>query len=149
MCFFNEQSVQLRYYLVKVYFLKTFFRIYHQNWKIKFFLEKNYCYVFLLECSNVCKFGALTDRYGVTVKCVHKNGCPDGFYCEREFCCAGRFFFNHLKKEVLNRVYIKGDHVDYVNERFSFSIENVFVIVKYKEIIKMLIIFFFSHFVFY
>lgn len=84
--FFNEQSVQLRYYLVKVYFLKTFVRIYH---------------FFLLECSNVCKFGALTDRYGVTVKCVHKNGCPDGFYCEREFCCAGRFFFNHLKKEVI------------------------------------------------
>lgn len=37
----------------------------------------------------------------------------------------------------MNRVYIKGDHVDYINERFSFSIENVFVIVKYKEIIKI------------
>lgn len=24
------------------------------------------------------------------MKCVHKNGCPDGFYCEREFCCAAR-----------------------------------------------------------
>lgn len=33
----------------------------------------------------------------------------------------------------MNRVYIKGDHVDYINERFSFSIENVFVIVKYKK----------------
>lgn len=38
----------------------------------------------------------------------------------------------------MNRVYIKGDHVDYINERFSFSIENVFVIVKYAYYIFLL-----------
>lgn len=37
----------------------------------------------------------------------------------------------------MNRVYIKGDYVDYMNECFFFFIENVFVIVKYKEIIKI------------
>lgn len=68
---------------------------------MKFFFEKNYCYFFFLECSNVCKFGVLIDCYGVMVKCVYKNGCFDGFYCEREFCCVGRFFFNYLKKEVI------------------------------------------------
>lgn len=78
-----------------------------------------------------------------------RTGVLMGFTAKENFAARVGFFLIALKKKLLNRVYIQGDHVDYINERFSFSIENVFVIVKYKEIIKMLIIFFFSHFVFY
>lgn len=52
-----------------------------------------------------------------------RTGVLMGFTAKENFAARVGFFYKLLKKKkLLNRVYIKGNHVDYINERFSFSI---------------------------